>query len=53
MEPLRFRNGDNHFEEHPGRFAPGIKETRRGTPSQPEQGNNRDVKKRGQRNATR
>jgi hypothetical protein len=42
MEPSRFHNGEHHFEECSGRFAPGIKETRRGTSSQPEQGNNRD-----------
>ena len=38
MEPLRFRDRDHYFEEHSGRIAPGIQETRRGTSSQPQQG---------------
>jgi hypothetical protein len=50
MEPLRFRDGDHYFEEHSGRLARGTKETRRGTSSQPEQGNNRDFKERDLRN---
>jgi len=37
MEPLRFSGGDDCFEEHSGGIAPGTKETRRGTSSQPEQ----------------
>jgi hypothetical protein len=46
MEPLRFRNGEHHFEERSGRLAPGTKETRRGTSSQPEQRNYRGFKER-------
>jgi hypothetical protein len=46
MEPLRFRYGDRYFEEHSGGLAPGTKETRRRTSSQPEYGNDRDIKER-------
>jgi hypothetical protein len=46
MEPLRFRHGEHYFEEHSGRFAPAIKETRRRTSSQSEQGNHRDITER-------
>jgi hypothetical protein len=38
------------LKKHSGRIAPETQKTRRGKSSQSEQGNNRDVKKREQRN---